>query len=152
MAEHMAERDRRAKVPRATVDPTPAGRVAAPQDEAPRERRATGRVTASAAAVQEAVPSEPGQDESSTVEGASFRHAREGLRAWLHETFPGHENAVVWGFVGFLVALLFFIIGFWRTLLVILLVAVGVAFGQVLDGDPRIINTLRGLFRGDDGR
>lgn len=153
MAEHMAERDRRARVPRATVDPTPAARVGGPREEAQRERQTDVRTAApTTTAGPQAAASEPRQDEPGTTEGASFRHAREGLRSWLHETFPGHENAVICGFVGFLVALLFFIIGFWRTLLVVLLVAVGVAFGQVLDGDPKIINTLRGLFGGDDGR
>lgn len=149
MAEHMAERDRRAKVPKATVDPTPTIRG----DMAEGERTKAAETRSHAEAGPQDVPrATQRQETTETAEGASFRHAREGLHTWVHETFPGHENAVIGGFVGFLVALLFFVIGFWRTLLVVLLVAVGVAFGQVLDGDPKIINTLRGLFRGDDAR
>ena len=67
-------------------------------------------------------------------------------RAWLHRSFPGHENAVVWGFIGLIVAILIFIVGFWRTLFVALVVAVGVAFGQYLDGDPKIWRALKGIF------
>lgn len=87
-----------------------------------------------------------------TAGGEGRQGVRHSLRSWLHDTFPGHENAVLWGFLGFVLALVFFALGFWRTLLVVLLVALGVAFGQALDGDPRIIEALRNLFRGDNGR
>ena len=42
----------------------------------------------------------------------------EAAEAWLHKTFPGHENAVLCGFLGLIVAILLFAIGFWATLLV----------------------------------
>jgi uncharacterized membrane protein len=45
------------------------------------------------------------------------------------------------------VALLVFLIGFWRMLLVVALVCVGVAIGQAIDGDARILRALGTLWR-----
>lgn len=149
--------ERRSKVPRARVDQTPEddattyGRVAEREAPAPRHAREAGRTEPEEARGGEAAAEVREAPEAQRAAGSAAR-AREGVRSWLHETFPGHEHAVTWGFVGFLVAILFFVIGFWRTLLVVLLVFAGVAFGQVLDGDPRIINTLRRIFSGDNGR
>ena len=36
-----------------------------------------------------------------------------------------------------------FLVGFWETLFVVLLMVVGVALGQYLDGDPKIVNFIR---------
>lgn len=77
-------------------------------------------------------------------EGArSVAGATRAVGAWLTRTFPGHENAVLFGFVGFLVAVLIFIIGFWRTLFIALVVVAFVAVGQCLDGDPKILRALK---------
>ena len=62
---------------------------------------------------------------------------------WLSAAFPGHKNAVMLGLAGFVLAVLFFAIGFWRTLLITLFVVVGVAIGQVLDGDPKILRAVQ---------
>ncbi|MDD5800228.1 MAG: DUF2273 domain-containing protein [Coriobacteriales bacterium] len=78
---------------------------------------------------------------------AHFSQAVSSARSWVARTFPGHENAVLFGFLGFLVALLVFIIGFWQTLFIALVVLVGVAIGQKLDGDPKIINAVRRFVR-----
>lgn len=89
---------------------------------------------------------------STHTEHASVRPL-EAAESWLHETFPGHENAVLCGVLGLIVAILLFAIGFWATLLVALCVTVGVAIGQLLDGDPKIITFFRGLIGPkDDGR
>lgn len=146
----MAERDARPKVPRTTVESTPSG-VSAAHAESRGEAGTTVPPSSPHEATAGAAEGEAAREQAGGT-APSAAHARESVRAWVHETFPGHENAVAWGFVGFLVAILFFVIGFWRTLLVVLLVVAGVAFGQVLDGDPKIINTLRGLFSGDNGR
>ena len=68
----------------------------------------------------------------------SFSAAVESVGSWLRQNFPGHVNAVVFGFLGFVLAVMLFCIGLWQTLVIALLVACGVAFGQYLDGDPRI--------------
>lgn len=80
-----------------------------------------------------------------------FSHAMRSLRQWLTETFPGHENAVLFGFLGFVLAVLIFIIGFWRTLFIALVVLLGVAVGQQFDGDPKIFNAIRNLVRENRG-
>lgn len=79
-------------------------------------------------------------------------HPVEAVQGWIHATFPGHENAVLCGFAGFLAALLLFIIGFWETLLLVLCITVGVALGQQLDGDPKIIAFFRSLLGSKDDR
>ncbi len=68
------------------------------------------------------------------------------LFAWVHQAFPGHEKAFWGGVCGLAIALVFFAIGFLRTLLIVVLVLVGVACGQVLDGDPKLINVIKRLF------
>lgn len=65
--------------------------------------------------------------------------------AKLGALFPGHENAVLGGIAGLIVALLIFFVGFWQTLFVALLVCTGIAVGQLLDGDPKIIRALKKL-------
>ena len=73
--------------------------------------------------------------------------------AWVERIAPGHVNAVLGGLAGLIVALLVFVVGFWKTLFVCALVVVGVAVGQCLDGDPKIVNKLRQLLadeRGDE--
>ena len=71
---------------------------------------------------------------------------------WVHKTFPGHENAFYGAILALIVALLVFIIGVWRTLLLVVLIVVGIAIGQVFDGNPKIINAIRGLFESDRSR
>jgi uncharacterized membrane protein len=58
---------------------------------------------------------------------------------------PGHSNAVIFGVLGVVVALLIFWVGFFQALFVALMATAGVAFGQWLDGDPRIINAVKHL-------
>lgn len=86
-------------------------------------------------------------EDAKQVQQRGLAGAVTSLRQWLTQTFPGHENAVLFGFLGFIIAILIFIIGFWRTLFIALVVAVGVAIGQQLDGDPKIINAIRNLIR-----
>lgn len=67
--------------------------------------------------------------------------------AWLHTTFPGREHAVIGGVCGLIAALLIFWIGVWRVLLIVVCVAVGVAFGQLFDGKPRLLKLIKDMFR-----
>lgn len=80
----------------------------------------------------------------------SFRQGVDAARSWVSRTFPGNENAFLGGVLGFLVAILIFAIGFWRTLFVIVLVTVGVCVGQQMDGDPKLWNAVRKLFSSRD--
>lgn len=65
---------------------------------------------------------------------------------WFKATFPGHQNSVLGGICGFIVALLIFGIGFWRTLFIVICVAIGVAIGQFFDGNPRVVHAVRKVF------
>lgn len=77
--------------------------------------------------------------------GEGVRTVASRIAGWVSRTFPGHEKAFWGGVCGLLCALAFFAIGLWRTLVVVALVTAGVAAGQVLDGDPRIVDALRRL-------
>ena len=78
--------------------------------------------------------------------GDAVREGASRISAWVSGTFPGNERAFWGGVVGLLAALVFFAIGFWRTVVIAVLVLVGIAVGQVLDGDPKIVNALRHIF------
>lgn len=64
------------------------------------------------------------------------------FRAWMSATFPGKEKVVLGGLAGALIAILIFIVGIWRALLIALFVVIGVAVGQYLDGDPKILRAV----------
>lgn len=77
----------------------------------------------------------------------------QGPAAYLSKVAPNHENALLGGLLGFIVAVLMFVAGFWRTLFVVVMVTVGVAIGQYLDGSPKIIDFIRKViveFRGNN--
>lgn len=76
----------------------------------------------------------------------SFRDAGQAVSGWVSRTFPGHENAFWGGVAGLAIALLVFWVGVFRALAVAALVFIGVALGQVADGDPKIINLIRRFF------
>lgn len=59
---------------------------------------------------------------------------------------PGHSNTIIFGIIGVIAALLLFSVGFWRMIVLVLFILVGVAIGESLDGDPRIINMVKGFF------
>lgn len=66
---------------------------------------------------------------------------------WLDETFPNSRNAVLGGVTGLVVALLLFTIGVLKTLAIAILVVVGIACGQYLDGDPKIVRFIQNLMK-----
>ncbi|MBQ6395049.1 MAG: DUF2273 domain-containing protein, partial [Atopobiaceae bacterium] len=66
----------------------------------------------------------------------------EQLREQLEETFPGHGNTALFAIVGLIAGLLFIVFGFWRMLIITAFIVAGVAFGQYLDGDPKIVKLL----------
>ena len=65
------------------------------------------------------------------------------VTAWVSRTFPGHEHAFWGGVAGLLVAVAIFVVGLLQTLVVVALVLAGVACGQALDGDARVIDAVR---------
>lgn len=80
---------------------------------------------------------------------ASGEPARDGLGCvcdWVRRTFPGGEGAFWGGVVGLVAAIAFLVLGVWYTAVIAAFVLVGVAVGQVVDGDPKIWNLIRSLF------
>ncbi|MDO4796465.1 MAG: DUF2273 domain-containing protein [Coriobacteriales bacterium] len=81
-----------------------------------------------------------------TSQGPTFKDAKRAASGWVHRTFPGHEYAFYGAIVAIVLALLVFAFGFVRMLFVCVLIVVGIAVGQIFDGDPKIIRAIRNLF------
>ena len=85
-------------------------------------------------------------DDGSYTVGEAVRDGSARLFAWVRRTFPGHEHAFWGGVLGFLAAILFLVLGLFRALVIIVLVVVGVAVGQALDGDSRLMDLFQRIF------
>lgn len=88
--------------------------------------------------------------QSGEAAGRAFRDAKKNATEVFDGMAPGHGNEIFFGLVGLLAAVLFFVVGFWQTLAIVLLVIVGVAFGQWVDGKPTILNAVKRLFTSND--
>lgn len=64
----------------------------------------------------------------------------------LRESLRGHEHAFLGGVAGLVVAVAIYAVGIVPTLVTLALVALGVALGQLADGDPKLIELVRRLF------
>ena len=78
--------------------------------------------------------------------GDAVRSGVSHVTAWVRRAFPGQEKAFWGAMIGLVAAIVFLAVGPWPLLVIAVFVFVGVAAGQVLDGDPKIVNTLRHLF------
>ncbi|WP_130810680.1 DUF2273 domain-containing protein [Olsenella sp. Marseille-P4559] len=110
--------------------------------EAPQAQRADEHDATKASTETPRTDATPGK---TTPEGS--QSGVDKVSAWVSRTFPGHENAFLGGVCGLIVAIVMAAIGFWRALLLVLLVLVGVAIGQKADGDPKIWRAISKLFR-----
>ena len=72
-----------------------------------------------------------------------FQRLSKAASFWVATTFPGHEKAFIGGVLGLICALLFLWLGVWKTLIVVIFVVAGVAIGQYLEGDPKILSVIR---------
>lgn len=90
---------------------------------------------------------EPAAQPASGPEPAAQPGAFARALHWLDETFPNSRNAVLGGVTGLVVALLLFTIGVLKTLVIAILVVVGIACGQYLDGDPKIVRFIQNLMK-----
>lgn len=98
-------------------------------------------------ASQPAGGTEPASQPASGPEPAAQPGAFARASHWLDETFPNSRNAVLGGVAGLVVALLLFTIGVLKTLIIAILVVVGIACGQYLDGDPKIVRFIQNLMK-----
>lgn len=73
----------------------------------------------------------------------SYNKAYQVFRSWCR----GREHAVLGAVVGLIVALCIFNLGLLKTLIIAVCVCVGIAFGQYIDGNPRMLSIVKKLFR-----
>lgn len=98
-------------------------------------------------AAESASGTEPAVQPASGPEPAAQSGVLARASRWLDETFPNSRNAVLGGVTGLVVALLLFTIGVLKTLVIAILVVVGIACGQYLDGDPKIVRFIQNLMK-----
>lgn len=110
----------------------------AAEAKAPKVSVAEPEAQAEAPAAAPATPAQPEEAATNFIKR---------INLWLDSTFPSSKNAVLGGVAGLIVALLFFAIGFWRTIFICLLVLVGVALGQYADGDPKLVRAITKLIK-----
>ena len=113
-------------------------------EKTPRAKIETGERPRPASERPEGAPA-PADDGSYTV-GEAVRDGSARFLAWVRRTFPGQEKAFWGALIGLVAAVVFLAVGPWPLVVIAAFVFVGVAAGQVLDGDPKIVNTLRHLF------
>lgn len=102
---------------------------------------ASGQATDGAAPAEQKDTSPAGQvSHDAEVFGGNLKSA------WL-SYYPKHRNAVIYGLLGFIVAILILTVGFWPILLVVLLTAAGVIYGRYQDGNPKVCAFFDHLFR-----
>lgn len=118
-------------------------------EEAAKVAAAEAKVQAAEKASEESCQ-EPASKKDASETGqtatSSFKPIKH-IQAWLTETFPGNENAVLGGIAGLAIACLFFAIGFSKTLFIVILVLIGVAVGQYADGDPKLARAIQKLIK-----
>lgn len=107
----------------------------------------TSAAQSSGDAAESASGTEPAAQPASGPEPAAQPGAFARASHWLDETFPNSRNAVLGGVTGLVVALLLFTIGVLKTLVIAILVVVGIACGQYLDGDPKIVRFIQNLMK-----
>ena len=69
-----------------------------------------------------------------------------GRTAWAYA--DAHPHTVLYGLIGFVLAVLILVIGLWDTIVIAVFVAVGAIIGQMVDGDNAIVNFFSRLFSG----
>lgn len=110
--------------------------------EAPEQEKNAAAEGVAAQASEQAAPAAGQAAEPAKDEGAFARASQ-----WFAQTFPNSKNAVIGGLAGLVVALLLFSIGLFKTLVIAVLVLVGVAAGQYLDGDPKLVKAVQNLMK-----
>lgn len=71
-----------------------------------------------------------------------------GLGAAVWSYADSHHYTVLYGVIGFVLAVLILTIGLWATIVIAVFAGVGAALGQIRDGDNGIVNFFRRLFSG----
>ena len=69
-----------------------------------------------------------------------------GRTAWAYAN--AHPHAMLYGIIGFVLALLILVIGLWDTIVIAVFVFVGTVIGQMVDGDNAAVNFIRRVLDG----
>ena len=69
-----------------------------------------------------------------------------GRAAWGYA--DAHPHAVLYGLLGFVLAVLILVIGLWDTIVIAVFVTVGVIIGQTIDGDNAAVNFISRILNG----
>ena len=109
-----------------------------------KDPEASGVAEGAAAEGAEATTSDSADERRSV--GDALREGAGRVSAWVHRSFPGQEKAFWGAVIGLVAAIVFLAVGPWPLVVIAVFVFVGVAAGQALDGDPKIVNALRSLF------
>lgn len=91
-------------------------------------------------------PEEPGRTRRSIDEDAIGFIKGLGASVWAYA--DSHRYTVLYGFVGFILAVLILTLGLWATIVIAVFAGVGAALGQIRDGDNGIVNFFRRLLSG----
>ena len=125
------------------VESAVATRKSVPTADAPKAGSAPDETRQAAAPAGEAgAPTSQAQPDGAPSPSVLSRAA-----AWLAETFPNSRHAVIGGICGLVVAIMLFTIGVWETVVIVLFILIGVAAGQFLDGDPKIVRVIQSLLK-----
>lgn len=65
----------------------------------------------------------------------------------LIKNLSGLRKPTKYGILGVIIALLFLKLGFWATILILLLFSIGYGYGLYKEGNPKFIRFLMNLFR-----
>lgn len=65
----------------------------------------------------------------------------------LIKNLSGLKKPTKYGILGVIIALLFLKLGFWATILILLLFGIGYGYGLYKEGNPKFIRFLMNLFR-----
>lgn len=103
---------------------------------------------------QDATASEPSskttaEASASQEEDVDLREAVgfiKGLGIMMWRYAESHPHTVLYGFIGFVLAVLILVLGLWNTIVIAVFVAVGAMLGQARDGDNAIVNFFGKLF------
>ncbi len=124
-------------IPDPVIADEPAGEPAAPAE--PFQPSVTPTVASSNAESRD--PREAG-----AAARKSLGEAASKVRNLFDGVAPGHSNTIIFAIVGLIAAILLFQVGFWRMLVLVVFIVIGIAIGESLDGDPRLINMFKGFF------
>ena|GEM_PF-5715846 len=144
-----ASRSKRRPAPEEPKRPEPKGNATSRDGES-KERDRKDRKDSAADAERPRAGESRKEERSERVEGLqeTTRGFIEGLgkRAWSYA--DSHPHTVLYAVIAFIVAVLLITVGFWDTLVISIFVLIGVAIGQVRDGDGQLYKAFIRLFGG----